>query len=257
MRNELRAIGFCEPTGAMTTGYTITRYRQEPHTVVESWPSAPENSSPVATYYAIGCGLKAYVGLGGAGPMTVRATDPQVIQQIQAASPPRHPLLARLRQRVQVYLDQITVQFVYDPAITVSGLTLPNTMPVPGERRIVRDPELLLDPALEAAIRTLNWESRPNARTLAGLRVGGPDMLSEMRLDRLQWRIVLAAREQAPEIVAWVARALPSAQQQAAALRWVLRGLAVEIAVRKVQADLEVRRSGERRSLSGTVAAAS
>ena len=77
-------------------------------------------------------------------------------------------------------------------------------------------------------------------RDFVGLRVGGRDTHSRKRLPRLE-------NEAGAEAVAAVRAALPEDRAgQAAALRWVLRGLLPDRAIRKVEADRKVSESAAR-----------
>lgn len=91
-----------------------------------------------------------------------------------------------------------------------------------------------LPPPLQAAIARLNDHPAPGFGDLARLRVGGRDVLSDWTLPQLQ------ARAGAPT-AATVQAAFPDAPApQAAALRWALRGLALELAIAKGRVDLEI-----------------
>jgi hypothetical protein len=84
-----------------------------------------------------------------------------------------------------------------------------------------------------AAIKQLNQNPAPGFRDFAGLRTGGIDAFSKIPISTLEERAGSAA-------VALVKRALDDEKAQATALRWALRGLGVQRAIRKVQVDAEI-----------------
>jgi len=90
-------------------------------------------------------------------------------------------------------------------------------------------------PALRIAIAALNANPGPGFGEFVRLRVGGTDVLSAYDLATLRtqvaaeaWATVQAAFAEAPA-------------DQAAVLRWALRGLALELAIRKGQVAAELR----------------
>jgi hypothetical protein len=87
---------------------------------------------------------------------------------------------------------------------------------------------------LAAQIVRLNAKESISFKELLGLRVGGRDKCSDMTAQQLR-----AAA--GPDCVRACAEALPGDERsQATALRWALRGLAVEHAIKKAQADAQI-----------------
>jgi hypothetical protein len=87
-----------------------------------------------------------------------------------------------------------------------------------------------LPPATRAALAALNTSGDPPASLLGALALPGPDAFDGFPLDVLRLRT-------GPRAAAQVAAAGPGVTQQAGALRWALRGLAVPLAIRKALLD--------------------
>lgn len=89
-----------------------------------------------------------------------------------------------------------------------------------------------LAPAVKAAIAALNANAAPGFKDFAGLRTGGSDAFS---------RITLAAQQHVEgDVLNQITQAVADPKAQAVALRWVLRGLGVKRAIRKVAVDAEI-----------------
>jgi predicted Rossmann fold nucleotide-binding protein DprA/Smf involved in DNA uptake len=93
-------------------------------------------------------------------------------------------------------------------------------------------PTVVLPPQVEHAIADLNGDPAPSNDALNRLRLGGRDALSEVHLPTL-------AEWVEPDILQAVWEATDDARQRARILRWVLRGLEVRRAIRKVCSALE------------------
>jgi ribonuclease HI len=104
----------------------------------------------------------------------------------------------------------------------------------PAERKVIADVNTSgASPGIRVQINQLNAHPSPGFKDFAGLRVGGLDPFSRIRIEDL--------KEQAGEnAAAIVLKELPEIRHQASALRWMLRGLAADLAVKKVKVDIEL-----------------
>jgi hypothetical protein len=118
-------------------------------------------------------------------------------------------------------------------------------IPAPADRCIL-PPATRVSSPVRSQIKRLNKHIAPGFGDFARLRLGGTDELSRLRLAALEQRAGQADPERGLQAVQQIAAAFDhDAQAQAAVLRWALRGLAVELAIRKGKVDAEIRRNAE------------
>ena len=80
----------------------------------------------------------------------------------------------------------------------------------------------------------MNTNPASSFKSLAQLRVGGLDSFSKKRFEEL----IVETGNKAVELVK---KEFPgSTKDQASALRWMLRGLASDLAIQKVRVDIEI-----------------
>ncbi len=114
-------------------------------------------------------------------------------------------------------------------------------LPPPDERTLLVSLDAAtISEALRRDIQRINRQIAPGFRDFAHLRVGGRDGLSAQSCAALRRMIRARHGEAAAAILERVQDACPNEVGQAVILRWCLRGLAMELAVRKQQVDAEI-----------------
>jgi hypothetical protein len=201
----------------------------------------------VAEYHGLLAGLSAYLGLGRGGPLTVIGDSQLIIGQMSGAMKAKQRALVALRDQAAQLAGQISRGVIYRWAARAQNTAADalasdgaSTLPPPEARSYARGANVQTTPisaATRAAIVSLNANPAPGFRDFVRLAVGGADTFSARRLREL---VIQAG----PAAVDAVQAAFPEDEaRQAAVLRWCLRGLAIELAVRKGQVDKEL---GER-----------
>jgi ribonuclease HI len=87
---------------------------------------------------------------------------------------------------------------------------------------------------LRLQINELNTSPSPGFKSFAQLKVGGFDSFSRKKLETLQ-------KEAGSKASSIAKKEFPkNSSQQASALRWMLRGLSTDLAIKKVKVDIEL-----------------
>jgi len=243
-QDQLSFDGSCDPNpgGRLGWGWQIVWRDGQATEGHGKRPPDPANTVNVGEYEGALAGLTAYQQAGGRGPLLVQGDSQLVIYQLSGRYGVGKPHLRALHAQVQAVVAAIpgAVEFQWvrrehnRAADTLAGgHPLDLTPPV---RTILVDPLTApITSALQTALVALNANPGPGFGDFARLRVGGTDALSDLRLPELRARST-------GEAWAQVEAAFPDAPtDQAAVLRWALRGLAVELAIRKGQVDAELR----------------
>lgn len=225
-------------------------------------PRAAGNTNNVAEYLGLETGLRAYIAGGGRGLLQIIGDSKVVIGHIEKRRDrslwPDKPHLAVRCRAVFALLDQLGGGWVItwrsqEENTDADSLTRMGSavMPEVAERMYLADVRLVeLNPGVGAQIAEINAHPSPKFQHFSGLRTGGTDRFSGMRLREL--------RAQAEQVspgtrntmryadgAAWVSsleETFPGdSASQEAALRYALRGLFLEAAIRKVRVDAEIR----------------
>lgn len=251
--DRLNFDGSCSPNpgGTLRYGWTITwgdGRRSEGG--AEQQPNSA-NTVNVAEYAGVEAGLRAYRDAGGRGPLLVQGDSQLIIFQLLGRYRVRDHLVAP-NQRVQALAAQIPGGVRYEWVRREQNSAADQLTHRPDERiPPLGQRTLLVEPAaatttdvVRQQVARVNGLPSPGFGDLAGLKVGGTDTLSKLRLGHLIERVPQAFRAQAEGVVA---TAFPDDEtRQTTALRWALRGLALELAVRKVEVDAEIKRRAGR-----------
>ncbi|MDQ2807986.1 MAG: ribonuclease HI family protein [Chloroflexota bacterium] len=204
-------------------------------------PPNPAHTVNVGEYQGLLTGLEGYYHAGGRGPLTVQGDSQLVIYQMAGrygvGKPHLRTLHAAAQARVTAIGGPVTFTWVRrEHNRAADALAGGHPLDANPQRTILVDPATApITPAVRTAITALNADPGPGFGAFARLRVGGCDALSDLRLPDLQARVPVAVGAQ----VQAAFEDQPTAQ--AAVLRWVLRGLALELAIRKGQVDGELR----------------
>ena len=184
------------------------------------------------TYHALLAGLQALLAEDYVGALTIAAA-PAFIALLRPGSQSDAPNLQRLRQQAIQLLNQVRGELTLHEQVVVPPLFVEAT-------ELARRAAKPLPPRVIAFVTQLN--ANPGAATdedLNRLQIRGTDTYSRIRLPEL-----LPLVE--PAIVAQAQAAFPDAPaSQAVVLRWHLRGLNLDLALRKaaLSAQSEARKT--------------
>lgn len=243
MRDTLRFEGSCTPNPGGRMAWSWRVIRADGGVTQGHGERAGDrgNTMNVAEYQGLLAGLHAYRAAGGRGSLLIVSTSQVIVNQVAGAWRSRG-LLAELcrvaQQLIGALPGEVTLQWSPKDMPQVDAMP-PHATPDSTVAERTFAPPGFLDPPLprplRLAIERLNAHPAPKFSDLARLRVGGTDAYSRLALAQARERAGMAA-------VRRVTQAFPDdIPQQVAALRWALRGLAVELAIRKAQVDAEIR----------------
>lgn len=244
------------PGGRMGMGWHLTLRNGVQYLGAAEEPPAPDNTNNRAEYLALIALLDEYQGAGGQGPLLVRGDSQLVIMQMSGKWRVRNPALQELYDRAQRAVQAIAggVRFEWVPrslnaqadrlASGQLGVANGVTSGEPQPLTYAQSPVAGIPEPLRAQIARLNGKQSVSFKELLGLRVGGRDRCSEMRASELR-------QAAGPDAVRACEAFADDERSQASALRWALRGLAVEHAIKKVQADAQVAATRQAREAKG------
>ena len=243
--------GSCEPNpgGRMGWGWRIIWADGTRQPGSGARAAHRDNTVNVAEYTALIAGLTAYVQAGGQGPLLVIGDSQLVIRQMTRQWAVKAANLRPLAEQGWAVERQIPGQVTFqwrpraentEADALAGGRAVPER---PDPRTILADVTTTgLLPQLRATIVRLNATTAdPGFTALLQVRLGGRDAYSA-------WSLTTLRDQAGPAAVAAVDQAFPDVPaDQATALRWALRGLALELAIRKVQVQRELNASATRR----------
>lgn len=241
--DQLNFDGSCDPNpgGRMGFGWVISwESRKSPTEGRKETHPSPPNTNNVAEYTALKEGITHYLTLGGKGPLQVCGDSKLVISQMSGKWRVNNENLALIKEQIASIIQKngLKISFKWIPRNENSiadRLAMPaDAMPRTVERKVIVHSNSSATSPLQMQIRELNLHPSPGFKAFAGLKVGGFDQFSRMDLDKL--------KDQAGKNAAALAlKEFPQdVQHQASALRWMLRGLATDLAIRKVKTDIEL-----------------
>nr|WP_321496979.1 ribonuclease HI family protein [uncultured Methanolobus sp.] len=261
--DTLNFDGSCDPNpgGIMGFGWIInwSDGRKPTEGSKEKNPSPP-NTNNVAEYTALKEGILNYLKLGGKGPLQVYGDSKLVISQMSGKWKVNNENLAKIKDETSDIIKKhnLKVKFTWVPREQNSiadRLALPKcrrnqvsrsdsktesktskeSSVKPENRKFVADVNSSsVSSKLRLQINELNTSSSPGFKSFAQLKVGGFDSFSRKKLETLQKeagsKASSIAKDEFPK----------NPTQQASALRWMLRGLSTDLAVKKVKVDIEL-----------------
>ncbi|MBN2111111.1 MAG: ribonuclease HI family protein [Methanosarcinaceae archaeon] len=248
--DQLKFDGSCDPNpgGRMGFGWVIRWESKKPSTEgsKEKKPS-PANTNNVAEYTALEEGILNYLALGGRGPLQICGDSKLVINQMEGKWKVNNPKLAEIHSRINSIINRnkLSVRYRWVPRnenTDADRLAMPaakqgsvSQQAKPGERKVIADTNTApITVQLRLRINELNTQPSPGFRSFAQLKVGGRDSFSGMDIEELRERAgreaTSLAKKEFPDML----------QDQASALRWMLRGLAADLAIRKVKVDAQI-----------------
>jgi ribonuclease HI len=236
--------GSCDPNpgGRMGWGYRIMSADGSSLDGRGEAGSAPTNSNNVAEYRGLLDGTRTYLATGKSGPLIIRGDSQLVIYQVQRRWRTKNPVLAVLcREFTEIAgaIPQVHIEWVRREQNSAADLLARDPraeshFPPPMARTYLTTPgQADIALPLRDAITRINEHPSPGFGDLAKLRTGGLDSLSALGLPAL-------IAQTPADVTACVRQTLTDAKAQASALRWAWRGLALEVAIRKVEIDAEL-----------------
>jgi ribonuclease HI len=232
------------PGGRMGAGWRLVFTDRPEETGASEWPAARDNTNNRAEYLALIGALTQYLASGRSGPLLVQGDSQLVINQMTGDWGISNLALMSLNQQATTLVKRIAggVRYRWIPreenqvADTLAG----------GQPALAGTPSVYAEhpdgasvaTALAEQIARLNQAGKMSFKEAMGLRVGGMDQYSRWHLPELVNAVGAAG-------VALIDAAFPGQAPEAmkareTALRWMVRGLAAQLAIRKVQVDLEV-----------------
>jgi ribonuclease HI len=243
MPDTLHFDGSCDPNpgGRLGFGWVLTLGGEVTTGRGEESP-ARTNTNNVGEYRGLIAGLQAYLELERPGPLTVIGDSQLIIGQVSGSMRTKQPQLAQLCARARQLSQQIRGGVAYEwrrraenrAADALASAGTP-TLPAPDARTYAeRRHSSLIGPGLRKTIADLNANPAPGFKEFLKLSVGGTDTFSALKLPELS----SAAGTDAMQAITAAFPDDPT--RHAAVLRWCLRGLAIELAIRKGQIDAEI-----------------
>lgn len=266
--DTLNFDGSCDPNpgGIMGFGWIINwNNGKKPTEGSKEKKPSPSNTNNVAEYTALKEGISNYLKLGGKGPLQVYGDSKLVINQMSGAWKVKNQNLAKIKDETSAIIKKhdLKVKFTWVPREQNSiadSLAMPRSVrskksrtssrvspkansgtdskvstEKPENRKFVADVNSSsVSAKLRLGINELNTSPSPGFKSFAQLKVGGFDSFSRKKLETLQ-------KEAGTKASSIVKKEFPNnSTQQASALRWMLRGLATDLALQKVRVDIEL-----------------
>ncbi len=250
--NTMNFDGSCDPNpgGIMGFGWVINwSSGKAPTEGSKEKKPTPTNTNNVAEYSALKEGILNYLKLGGKGPLQVYGDSKLVINQMSGKWKIKNQNLAVIKEEIASIIKKhdLKVKFDWVPReqnITADRLAIPRSSSKnssksssikPADRKFIANVNSMsVSPQLKLRINELNTDPSPGFKSFAQLKTGGMDSFSRKRLSELQ-------KEAGEKVSSIVQKEFPkNLTHQASALRWMLRGLATDLAVRKVQVDVDI-----------------
>ncbi len=232
------------PGGRMGAGWRLVYTECPEETGSSEWPAARDNTNNRAEYLALIGALEQYLASGRPGPLLVQGDSQLVINQMTGDWGINNPTLMQLNRQATTQVKRIAggVRYRWIPreenqvADTLAGGQLAQA----GAPFVSAEHTggAAVATALAEQIARLNQAGKISFKEALGLRVGGKDQYSRWHLQELVPAVGAAG-------VALSDTAFPGQDAEAikareTALRWMARGLAAQLAIRKVQVDLEL-----------------
>ncbi len=242
--------GSCDPNpgGRMGAGWRIVWGDKPEQTGSAEWAADGANTVNVAEYSALIGLLSEYHAAGGQGPLMVYGDSQLIIRQMTGEYSVRSPQLATLNQEASQLARGIPggVSFRWVPREqNALADTLASGVPPGAQEPAIYAWTAPDVPApLAAAITRLNQQGRMSFKEAMNLRLGGTDRYSRLYLADLTTHVGAPCAEAAT--TAFPGADAASIKARESALRWMCRGLAAHLAIRKVKVDLEVRANAEK-----------
>ena len=257
--DTLRFDGSCNPNpgGRMGCGWIITMQGEQRTGDCEQSP-ASENTNNTAEFTALLLGLREYIRLGGKGPLNVFGDSQLTINIVTGTWSAKAANIRQLLGLIRTELEHIPGKVVFSwhyrefnsQADKLAAGKIATGQPLQEKPIMAMNIPEGINPLTAQAILVINETTDPGFRMFARLRSGGADGYSGLKLAQLE---AIAG----PECSAYIAEALKHEESSAiklqeTALRWTLRGLSAQNAVKKIRADQEIARKSQEHKATST-----
>jgi ribonuclease HI len=243
--DQLSFDGSAEPNpgGRMGAGWRLVFTDRPEETGSAEWPAARDSTNNRAEYLALIGALEQYLASGRPGPLRVQGDSQLVLNQMTGEWGINNPALWSLNRQATALAKRIPggVRYRWIPR---EENQVADTL-ASGQAGVTQTPLVYAEQpqggvakALAEQVALLNQTGKMSFKEAMGLRVGGMDQYSRWHLPELVTAVGASG-------LALIDAAFPGQDAEAiktreAALRWMVRGLAAQLAIRKVQVDQEV-----------------
>ncbi|WP_406656666.1 ribonuclease HI family protein [Methanolobus sp. ZRKC2] len=241
--------GSCSPNpgGCMGVGWVVT-LQNNSHSILgnDRLDKKNSNSALFAEYLALKKGMLEYVNADGQGPLTVIGDSQTVIYQMRGIYPIENHEIRTIYEDISSIIRQyeLDIYFRWVPRIQnqkadrLSKSKQKVHMEYPNDRKCIIDIDIApVSNNLRRKISSMNSTPFPTVKMLKRLHPGSKDLFSEMELPELREMAGKYAAEKAAN--EFPGKTDRSKYFQAQSLRWMLRGLAVDLSIHKVRFDSE------------------
>lgn len=250
--------GSCSPNpgGCMGVGWVVT-LNNSSYSILgnDRLDKSNSNNALFAEYIALKKGMLEYVKADGQGPLTVIGDSQTVIYQMRGIYPIENHHIKAIYEDISSIIKQyeLDIHFRWVPRIQnqradrLSKSKQKVRIEYPNDRKCIMDIEIApISNNLRRKISAMNSTPFPSAKMYKRLHPGSKDLLSGMELYELQ---KMAGREAtAKAALEFAGKTDKMKHLQAQALRWMLRGLAVDLAIHKVRFDVENKKAPKKSS---------
>lgn len=215
------------------------------------------NNALIAEYIALKRGLIEYVKASGEGPLMIYGDSQSVIYQMSGYLPVADGIPGKLYNDILCIIKEyeLDVSFQWVPryqnreADELSKIKSRVHAILPNDRVYITNvDEAPISPGLRQRIIAMNQNPHPNLKSFKQLHLPQRDIFSDMELSDLRE----LAGEHASEIAMqeFPGKKKKSFHNQAQVLRWMLRGLSIDLSICKVRADTEVKKKSIKKQKS-------
>jgi ribonuclease HI len=240
--------GSCNPNpgGCMGMGWVVTLHDSSFSILGnDRHEKSDYNNALFAEYLALKKGMLEYVRAEGQGPLKVLGDSQTVIYQMRGIYAVMDDEIREIHHEIKNLIreHELDIYFQWIPraqnhkADKLSKTKRKIRLVCPKNRTCIADVgDFKISKNLKVKISELNSCKTPTSLMFRKLHPGSKDMFSETRFHELQEMAGVHATSIALREFPGVSR--KNKHCQAEALRWMLRGLAVDLAIEKVRSDI-------------------
>lgn len=249
--------GSCNPNpgGCMGMGWVVNLHESSFSILGNDHDEKRDsNNALFAEYLALKKGMLEYVRAEGQGPLKVLGDSQTVIYQMRGIYAVADDEVRSVHEDIKNIIreHELDIYFQWIPraqnhkADRLSKTKHRINLVYPDDRTCITDVDSVqISRKLRMKIAELNSSRTPTSLMFRKLHPGSKDVLSEVRLHELQEMAGVHATSIALREFPGTTRKRKHCQAEA--LRWMLRGLAVDLAVEKVRSDI-LRKSSKKKN---------
>ncbi|WP_091708547.1 ribonuclease HI family protein [Methanolobus vulcani] len=250
--------GSCTPNpgGCMGLGWVVT-LQNNSFSILgnDRLEKGASNNALFAEYLALKKGMLEYVKANGQGPLTVMGDSQTVIYQMRGIYPIMDDDIWNIRRDITNIIREyeLDIHFRWVPRMQNKQADRLSKTKQKVRIEYPNDREFLIDvrnsPAigkLRKKVAAMNATPFPTNAMYKRLHVSSKDILSDK--DIFELREMAGKRATRMVIETFPGKCGKNKYYQAQALRWMLRGLAVDLAIKKVKFDINNKKNGNNNS---------